>query len=69
MSILLFTLVTVHIGASLQQLLEAFIYIPANAPADYTTLYWLDFQNPMLILKSILWITTVGVPVQTCVVI
>lgn len=61
MSILLFTLVTVHIGASLQQLLEAFIYIPANAPADYTTLYWLDFQNPMLILKSILWITTAWV--------
>ncbi|KAF9817423.1 hypothetical protein IEO21_03477 [Rhodonia placenta] len=60
-SILLFTLVTVHIGASLQQLLEAFIYIPAGAPADYTTLYWLNFRNPMLILKSILYTTTVWV--------
>ncbi|KAI9573415.1 hypothetical protein HD554DRAFT_868543 [Boletus coccyginus] len=30
---------TVHVGASLQQLLDAFVYAPADVP-DYSTTYW-----------------------------
>ncbi|KAF8142150.1 hypothetical protein EV363DRAFT_1309946 [Boletus edulis] len=58
MTMILFLLSTVHIGASLQQLLEAFIYAPVDAP-DYTTLYWFDFAATPRLLKDIVYATLV----------
>ena len=58
MSAILFLLCTVHVGASLQQLLEAFVYAPADIP-DYSTTYWLDFTLPPRILKDTVYVTLV----------
>jgi len=58
-SFVLFAFVTTHVAASLRQLLEAFIYIPAGAPADYSSLYWLDATTPMAVLKDVLYDITV----------
>ncbi|KAG6374604.1 hypothetical protein JVT61DRAFT_3964 [Boletus reticuloceps] len=58
MTTMLFLLSTVHIGASLQQLLEAFIYAPVDVP-DYTTLYWFDFAATPRLLKDIVYVTLV----------
>ncbi|KAI9573368.1 hypothetical protein HD554DRAFT_862412 [Boletus coccyginus] len=40
MSTILILLATVHVGASLQQLLDAFVDVPADIP-DYSTIYWI----------------------------
>ena len=53
-STLTFLLCTVHVGASLHQLLEAFVYAPTNVP-DYATMYWLDCSAPLRALKDILY--------------
>ena len=53
-STITFLLCTVHVGASLQQLLEAFIYAPTSVP-DYATMYWLDCSAPLRALKDILY--------------
>ncbi|KAG6374625.1 hypothetical protein JVT61DRAFT_3988 [Boletus reticuloceps] len=58
MTTILFLLSTVHIGASLRQLLEAFIYAPVDVP-DYTTLYWYDFAATPRLLKDIVYVTLV----------
>ncbi|KAG6369088.1 hypothetical protein JVT61DRAFT_1504 [Boletus reticuloceps] len=58
MTTILFLLSTVHIGASLQQLLEAFIYAPVDVP-DYTTLYWFDFAATPRLLKDIVYVTLI----------
>ncbi|KAF8433278.1 hypothetical protein L210DRAFT_3557004, partial [Boletus edulis BED1] len=58
MTTILFLLSTVHIGASLQQLLEAFIYAPVDVP-DYITLYWYDFAATPRLLKDIVYATLV----------
>ena len=55
---ILFLLCTVHVGVSLQQLLDAFIYAPADVP-DYFTTYWLD-DNSTASFKYYLFITMVG---------
>ena len=52
----IFLLCTVHVGASLQQLLEAFVYAPTNVP-DYATMYWGDCSTPLHVLKDILRIS------------
>ena len=58
MSTILFLLCTIHVGASLQQLLEAFVYAPADIP-DYSTTYWLNFTLTPLILKGAVYDTLV----------
>lgn len=50
MSTILFLLCTVHVGASLQ-LLDAFIYAPADVP-DYPTTYLLDSATTPRVLKN-----------------
>ena len=51
MSTILFLLCTVHVGASLRQLLEALVYAPADVPS-YSTTYWLDYTNTLSVLKE-----------------
>ena len=58
MSTILFLLCTIHVGASLQQLLEAFVYAPADIP-DYSTTYWLNFALTPRILKDAVYDTLV----------
>ena len=59
MCTILFLLPTVHVGVSLQQLLEAFIYAPADIP-NYSTIYWLDNNTTPRAIKYNLYITMVG---------
>ena len=55
LSTILFLLATAHVGASLQQLLDAFVYGPADEP-DYSTTYWFQFNDVTLrSLKSNLY--------------
>ena len=61
MSTIFFLLCTAHVGASLQQLLEAFVYAPADVP-DYSTLYWLDNTTTLRMLKNNLYDTLVRNP-------
>ncbi|KAN0073829.1 hypothetical protein V8E55_012083 [Tylopilus felleus] len=58
MASILFLLCTVHVGASLQQLLDAFIYAPADVP-DYSTTYWLNFDSTPRVLKDNLYVTLI----------
>ncbi|KAI9573461.1 hypothetical protein HD554DRAFT_2325775 [Boletus coccyginus] len=58
MSTILILLATAHVGTSLQQLLEAFVYAPADVP-DYSTTYWLDYTTTLSLLKDILYTTLV----------
>jgi hypothetical protein len=58
MSTILFLLCTAHVGASLRQLLEAFVYVPADVP-NYSTTYWLDYTTILFILKGNLYTTLV----------
>jgi hypothetical protein len=58
MCTILFLLCTVHVGASLQQLLDAFVYAPADVP-DYSTTYWLDYTTTPRVLKNYLYGTLV----------
>ncbi|KAI9573458.1 hypothetical protein HD554DRAFT_2056195 [Boletus coccyginus] len=58
MSTILILLATVYVGASLQQLLDAFVYVPANEP-DYSTTYWLNFSTTLRSLKEDLYNTLV----------
>ncbi|KAI9573367.1 hypothetical protein HD554DRAFT_2310610 [Boletus coccyginus] len=54
-------LATIYVGASLQQLLEAFVYVPAGVP-DYSTIYWLYGDTAVLVvLKNITYETLVFV--------
>ncbi|KAH0836389.1 hypothetical protein J3R83DRAFT_7969 [Lanmaoa asiatica] len=50
-STILFLLCTIHVGASLRQLLEAFVYAPADVP-NYSTTYWLDFTDTLSSVKN-----------------
>ena len=61
MSTILFLLCTVYIGASLRQLLEAFVYAPVDVP-DYSTTYWLDHTTTLRMLKNSLYGTLVRNP-------
>ncbi|KAN0088910.1 hypothetical protein V8E55_005967 [Tylopilus felleus] len=56
MSTILFLLCTCYVGASLQQLLDAFVYAPAGIP-DYSTTYWLDLALTPRIIKNMLYST------------
>lgn len=58
-STILFSFATIHISVSLQQLLEAFIYIPPGASPLYSTLYWADDTTSLSIIKDVLYDTTV----------
>lgn len=58
-STLLFTLCTVHVSASLRQLLEAFVLIPSDASPLYSTLYFTDETKTVAVLKTVLYDTTV----------
>ena len=58
MSTILFLLCTVHVGVSLRQLLEAFVYAPADIP-NYSTTYWLDYTMTPYVLKGNLYDTLV----------
>jgi len=58
MCTILILLVTVRVGASLQQLLDAFVYAPADVP-DYSTIYWLDYSTTLRSLKNMLYDTLV----------
>jgi len=58
LSTILFLLCTVHVGASLRQWLEAFVYVSDNVP-NYSTTYWLDNTNKLTILKNYLYDTLV----------
>jgi len=50
MSTILILLATVHVGVSLQQLLEAFIYAPPDIP-NYSTTYWINNESTLSALK------------------
>ncbi|KIJ57815.1 hypothetical protein HYDPIDRAFT_111550 [Hydnomerulius pinastri MD-312] len=52
-STVLFLLCTVHVAASLQQLLEAFIYAPPIP--GYSSAYWLSQTASMAVLKAVLY--------------
>jgi len=58
MSTILTLLATVHVAASLQQLLGAFVYAPADIP-DYPTTYWLDYSATPMVIKDYLYDTLV----------
>ena len=58
MSTMLILLATVHVGASLQQLLDAFVYVPADVP-DYSTIYWFDGDATLNVLKYNIYETLV----------
>lgn len=58
MCTLLFLLCTVHVGASAQQLLEAFVYAPVDVP-DYSTAYWIEYPTTLRVLKNNVYITLV----------
>ncbi|KAI9573362.1 hypothetical protein HD554DRAFT_861945 [Boletus coccyginus] len=60
-STILILLATVHVGASLQQLLEAFVYAPADVPDYYSTIYWLNDDATLSVLKYIIYETLVFV--------
>ena len=62
MCTILFLLCTAHVGASLQQLLDAFVYAPADVP-NYSTTYWLDYTTTLSVLKGNLYDTVVS---NTC---
>jgi len=57
-STLLFSLCTIHVAASLRQLLEAFVYVPSDVP-NYSNLYWLDSTTSLSVLKEVLYDTLV----------
>lgn len=57
-STVLFILCTVYVAASLRQLLEAFIYVPAGV-SDYATLYFIDYTLPMRTLKDVVYVSLV----------
>lgn len=59
MCTILFLLCTVHVSASLQQLLDAFVYGPADVP-DYSTTYWLDPATTLRVLKNTTYDTLVS---------
>lgn len=58
-STILFSFATIHTSVSLQQLLEAFIYIPPGASPLYSTLYWTNDTTSLSIIKDVLYDTTV----------
>ncbi|KAI9572291.1 hypothetical protein HD554DRAFT_2168516 [Boletus coccyginus] len=51
MSTILFLLATVHVGVSLQQLLDAFVYAPDDV-SNYSTTYWLDYTTIPRLVKN-----------------
>lgn len=57
-STILFCLCSVHVAASLRQLLEAFVYVSEDT-SDYSDLYWLDSTTPLSVLKDVLYDTLV----------
>ncbi|KAI9573380.1 hypothetical protein HD554DRAFT_863024 [Boletus coccyginus] len=59
-STILIILATIHVGASLQQLLDAFVYTPRDVP-DYSVTCWLDFDTTPGALKNNLYDTLVFV--------
>ena len=61
MCTILFLLSTVHVGASLQQLLDAFVYAPDDVP-NYSTIYWLGYTTTLPVLKNYLYDTLVRNP-------
>ncbi|KAF9220927.1 hypothetical protein BS17DRAFT_291450 [Gyrodon lividus] len=58
-STLLFVLCTIHIAASLRQLLDVFIDAPEGVSSDWSILYWLSQSTPMGILKAFMYDTLV----------
>ncbi|KAI9573421.1 hypothetical protein HD554DRAFT_2013329 [Boletus coccyginus] len=58
MSTALILVATVHVGASLQQLLEAFVYLPADVP-NYSTTYWLNDDATPNVVKNFTFLTLV----------
>ena len=58
---MLFLLCTIHVGACLRQLLDAFVYAPGNVP-DYSTTYWLNYATTLYTLKDILYASLVCNP-------
>ncbi|KAI9457154.1 hypothetical protein HD554DRAFT_2225124, partial [Boletus coccyginus] len=46
-----FLLATIHVGASLQQSLDAFVYAPDDVP-NYSTTYWLDYTTTPCVVKN-----------------
>ena len=61
MCTILFLFCTIHVGVSLRQLLDAFVYAPDDVP-DYSTTYWLDYTTTLSMLKNILYDTLVRNP-------
>ncbi|KAI9573414.1 hypothetical protein HD554DRAFT_2310642 [Boletus coccyginus] len=54
----LFLVATVHVRASLQQLLEAFVYAPPDVP-DYSTVYWLYDDATPNVVKNFTFLTLI----------
>ncbi|KAI9573416.1 hypothetical protein HD554DRAFT_2167030 [Boletus coccyginus] len=50
--------ILILLATSLQQLLDAFVYLPADVP-DYSTTYWLDYTTTLSLLKDNLYNTLV----------
>ncbi|PIL22439.1 hypothetical protein GSI_15127 [Ganoderma sinense ZZ0214-1] len=51
-SALLYLCATIHVAASLRQELEAFIFIPSDAPSYYASLYYADQSHGIALLKN-----------------
>ena len=58
MSTILTLLATVHVAASLQQLLDAFVYALVDVP-NYSMTYWLDYSAAPMVVKDYLYDTLV----------
>lgn len=64
-SIVMYIIATIDVAATLQQLLEAFIYLDATPSLElpqlsYASEYFLDASLPMAFLKNILYIASVS---------
>ncbi|KAI9457158.1 hypothetical protein HD554DRAFT_1784310 [Boletus coccyginus] len=55
-STIFFLLATLHVGASVQQLLDAFVYPPNDVP-NYSTAYWLECTTTPRVVKSTVYAT------------
>ncbi|OCH85715.1 hypothetical protein OBBRIDRAFT_797896 [Obba rivulosa] len=58
-SIVLYILATVHISATLRQLLEAFILVPQPPQPLFATLYFSNETSPLALLKNVIYTTVV----------
>lgn len=66
-SLLLYLCATLHVSAAFRQELEAFIFVPPGAPAEYASLYFAQEALNMASMKNSLYTTVVSlIPELKC---